>query len=134
MFLFTASPALAPSYSYASYIPQNALQTTTENEELTAKTSCIVYLQGLGVNISGDASEQVPNISEEETHTSDIIIFHYENTAHVAQIIGRTPNGWLVRESNYEAGVIGTRHVGKKSPHIYGYMRVSAETLQSSAQ
>ena len=143
VFLIPAGYTLAPTSIYASQEATEAphSEVIAEEEEMPVQTpidaetpalekeeppsvecSCVRYLQEQGYAISGDASEQVSDMPANEAGAGDILLFDYDGTAHVAAVIGTTPNGYYIKEANKEPCTIGKRHVLKDDPHIIGAM------------
>lgn len=50
-----------------------------------------------------------------------VAIFYYKNVKHVALITDVEETGFIIRESNFHAGTIGTRFVPFTDPHLTGF-------------
>lgn len=88
--------------------------------------SCMRYLQEVkGVEISGDAIDQVPNIPRSMVEQGDIILFRDGNEGHAALVEAVLPGGYWISERNYYPCLYTERLIPYDHPTIYGFMRLN---------
>lgn len=95
------------------------LLSPTLQSQIREECSCVVYVRSRGLNIVGNASDQIPNSIPT---IGAGIIFDYSNTGHIAIIENINEKGFIVSESNFKRCKKGTRLIPFNDPAIKGFV------------
>lgn len=122
----------APIYSYAetpAHMPEtpDPIEIPAEPRVREAPTDrvecrCVSYLRiKLGVPISGDAKDIVPNTELADITIGTVILFNYDGVFHAAVIISLHRDEAVILESNYRHCEETRRTIKLSDPAIRGY-------------
>lgn len=102
------------------YLPD--LTTNSSKLAVPAECECIRYIrETFNVNVRGDASALVPNITLLNAQKGDIVLLNYAGVVHGAYIQEIRAEGILVYESNFVKCTPTTRLIPYDSPFIGFY-------------
>ena len=89
---------------------------------------CVLFLrEEMGVNIRGDAVQQISNISKWNVDVGDVLLLQYGKVSHAALILGfeweegrQTPKSFKIIEANKVRCKVTIRDIAWSDEHIRG--------------